>query len=327
MDELAIASLVAMLVANALSDTTAPPSWLLDILLKGVEKYVLHGLGLPKVFADICGRVAAKVSELTTLLLLQLGEINGYRRVVTTPEEVADVKVMLDNVKASIDALPNSARKERLQSFWQYQAGVFMARNGYYEEAAENELVAAREVKNPAEKAIAFFLGRVCTFWAVLVVGGGDAIKRKLAELVVEYRLLEAAMKGTAHEAQWGEGNGPLHVLQGYILAGLKVPDELWIELYPKVQRAAEKIPAFAEWATLLDRVRSDQAADIGDELIARSTDPTVVATARLLKARLCANEGKSTEARTYYAGIQPAPDCHQVAAVAARELAALPSP
>lgn len=331
---LVIKMLVAFLVTNAKSDQTAPPSWLLDTLLRGVEKFVLHELNRPLVFADICLRASRMVTDQAARLLLCLGQINGLRRVATTTAEVASVKALFDGTESKINALPESPRKERLASFLQYQAGVFMARNGFYQEASMGQLRTFANAPTRAEREIGRFLSRVYLLWGSLVDCDDPTINAKLlVGIIAGYEDLERAVKGTAHEAQWGLGNGPIHILQGYIWIGVFVSDSLWDKLYPRVKEAAQKSPAFAEWAEVLEVVRNLQGGNdteafaLATAIIARSSDPNAVATCRLLKARLLRANGAAEEALARYAEIQPVPDCHQVAAVAARESAALQPP
>ena len=327
------ASLVAFLVANAKDDQTAPPTWFLDTILQGVEKYVLHGFGLPVEFAEICRQasVAPEVTDPAARLLLRLGQVNGLRRVVASHGEVEGVKTLFADIKAEIVALPNGPRQERLIGFWYYQVGVFAARNGLYAEATEQQNYTAVQAKNRAEREIAIFLAKVYGLWAAFVEGDEAKIERALAANIVEYRELEEGVKGTPHETQWGLGNGPIHLLQAYLWAGIEIPAEFWDELSGKIKQAAAAISAFAEWAEVLEvvsLVRGGQqmtAIIRTNGIAATSTDATVLATLRLIKARILRAADQFATAREHYAEIKSAPDCHQVAAVAVRELAELP--
>lgn len=333
-----IAVLVAFLVTTAKNDQTAPPCWLLDTLLQGMERFVLHGLKQPHVFAYICQKVAQStlVTDPAATMLLRLGEINGLRRVAATTGDVKRVNILFADVKVEIEAMPDGPRKERLQSFLQYQYGVFAARSGLYTEAEACQLHAFALTDDPAKRAIASFLAIVYGLWHRLIhEEKPEIISCELEKLAAEYRRLELAVKGTAHETQWGLGNGPTHVLQAYVWARLPIPDELWNELYGKVQRAAKEIPTFSEWDKLFEGVNGLRSEDIGMkqrgyesavQCAACSADHTVIATAKLLQARYLYNSVADGMARalTIYAEIQPGPDCHQVAAVAARELATL---
>lgn len=322
-------SLYVTKLVVAAGDRADLPSWRLDENLREVEGAVLHGLGLPVEFADICLRAsqADGVTDPAARLLLRLGQINGARRIAATSGEVAIVGSLFRDTKEEIAALPEHPRKQRLVSFWRYQYGVFANRNGYYAQAAEIQRQAAEEATNRAERAIALCLAQVYTLWDNMARGAPVAMD----QLVLAYRELEQDTTGTAHEIQWGSGNGPIHLLQGYLWAGMEVPAELWDELFGKAKEAAARIPAFVEWAKALEvvsLVRGKQyimAITRANNLIARSQDKTVVASSWLIKARILRDAGEFKAARELYDKIRPAPDCHQVAAVAARELATLP--
>lgn len=333
-----IAVLVAFLVTTAKSDKTAPPNWLLDNLLQAVEKFVIHSLKEPLIFADICRKAAQStlVTDPAATLLLRLGEINGLRRVAATTEEVARVKILSADVRAEIEAMLNCPRKLRLMSFWSYQHGVFTTRCGLYAEAETCQRRAFAMTTDPAQCAIASFLAIVYGLWHRLTYAETqDIISSELNILVIKYRKLELDVKSTAYEAQWGLGNGPIHILQAYVWAWLPIPNGLWNELYGKVQEAASEIPAFSEWAKLfgaVDGLRGEKMEmkqrgyESAVQCAACSADPTVIATAKLLQARYLYNFAADDMARALalYAEIQPGPDCHHVAAVAARELATL---
>lgn len=323
---------ITKLVAAA-GDPADPPHWKLDGDLREVERVVLHGLGLPVEFADICLRASQtrEVIDPAARLLLRLGQINGLRRIAATSGEVTLVRELFRDTQGDFAALSEHPRKQRLVSFWWYQKGVFACRIGDYAEAARIQRHAAEKATNRAERAIALCLAQVYTLWDNMARDSAEAIRRQVDRLVTEYRELEDGVTGTAHEIQWGLGNGPIHILQGHLWADIPVPDELWDELFGKAKEAAARIPAFAEWAEVMELVslvRGSQnllAITRANNIIARSQDQCVVGTCWLIRAHVLRDAGAPAAARELYAKIKPAPDCHQVAAVAARELAALP--
>lgn len=317
----------AELVAK--SDGSDPPNWRLDEAILALEQKLFRGaVQQCAVFAQICAIAATMLTGEASLLCL-LGQINGLRRITTTPEEVAQVMALFAQVKASTDALEASSRKDRLVSFRMYQAGVFMARNGNYREAAEAEEYAEehnykdadRDPEQKAKRAISKFLVDAYTMWAMFTEGADKSVVySQVTRVMVEFNFLEIDVSGTKHENSWRFGNGPFHLVVMWLLAGIEIPESDMANMQRMLRMAAEKEAVYEDAARFVEGLPTMNFT------VGLFTDPAVVAMTRMVLARAARAEGRTTDAAMLYGLIEPAPDLRYIAAVAARELAAMNS-
>lgn len=331
--ETSVQVLSQLISVSTKSDTTKPPCWETDIVLRFVERLLVHQLRQPRMFAMTCKSALEGIKEPTVRALIRLGVINGLRRDDGVSAE--RVSALFTQVRQEIDALPGgirrkSSRRRRCLGFWLYQAGVWYSRNGFYAQAAEVHAEAADLGASRDEKAISVFLARLYRLWYALVQNQG--VEECLALLRDELPKLQEGVAGTKVDVLWGHANGPLHILQAMVLSQ-KYGDE-WAGLLAQLRLDAPQLPqAFAPWVQMLDvmdlllAAPADNAVAIQQmvaELLSGDASPAIKAHTRLLLARLYSAIGQQEKARSEYQAIIPGPDYHMVAAVAARELAAL---
>lgn len=328
-------TLVDLLVATASTDTTAPPCWRTNEVLGGIERLVLVTENRPEDFASIAELATRSVADPAVAALLRLAVINGSRRTETMASDA--VNGMFTTVKQEIAALPPGSRKDRCASFARYQARVFLARNGFYAEAAEAETEEAVAATMPDKQAVSRFLSSVYSMWAALVVGDSEKIDAALGNIKTDLPRLRADLAGSDVELQWSHGNGPIHQLQALLLTNNHLDDSWKAELADLRQHADRLGNAFAGWISILEaedmfrRNLVNDALAAVEKIIDGNHSPDIKAAARLIRTRelfsareLFSERPTSQLVRDEYGLIKPCPDGHFIAAVAARELAAI---
>jgi hypothetical protein len=329
-------TLVQLLVATALVDQSAPPCWRLNELLGAIERLVMVTLSDCAGYAKIAGLALAELGEKTAnpavKALLKLAMLNGRRR--CDEEDALSIQTLFDEVSKEIDELEKGPRRDRCYSFFLYQQQVFGARCGFYAQASKAAEAAVGLSAKPEEKAISLYLARVYAMWSAIVSGTQERIDAAFAVLWAELLILQQAVAGTALEVQWGKGNGPIHLLQAMTLACIN-NDALWDENMAVVlANEATLGDAFRPGIQVLKledarrHGRNDEVVQ-GVSTIFTDDKPSLATKAwtRLISARTYVSLGFVAEDFHDYKVIKPVPDAHVVAAVAARELAALSSP
>lgn len=315
-------TLARLLVATAASDTSVPPTWRTNELLGSLEKLLVHTDGRPLDFAEVCKEALNAVEDTGNRAIIRLGIINGLRR--SDDADVPAVQRLFTDVRTEINALPPGPRKDRCLSFWRYQARVFLARNGFYAEAAIAEAEESALAVSPEGRAISAYLVRVYSMWDALVEGDTNKIVRQVALLEQALPALQLGVTGTGAEVQWGKGNGPVHLLQALFLARLPIEGHLFEGFIASGDQLDEK--AFGPWTVALKAAErfsnNDQGAAkyLAEKIVSDNFSPSVTAAARLILARIAVKAGELDEARSLYGLIQPVSDGHMIAAVAIQE-------
>lgn len=325
--------LARLINLTAKADRSQPPNWTTDEVLKAVERVIIHTDGQPALFASLCRTALDGVEDVYVHALLNLGILNGGRRVDGGNE--ANVNSWFETCRNEIDPLPPDPRKARLDSFLHYQGRVYMARNGQYETAAKLEEEEILATSREAEMSVSMFLTSLYHLWARIGVGSPTVLQGMIQMLDMDLQKLQSATTGTTGtnlELLWGRGNGPIHMLQALLLTG-QMTDPNWVYCLSVVRLYHKQLPptlhpwiAVMEAADLLrlGRVHEGHEALHAIEEKMFPIDSDVQATINLLHARLVHSKGNLKLAREEYAAIQPVPNGHMIAAVAAKELAAL---
>lgn len=308
----------------ALSDISAPPFWGTDALLRTIEGLLIRQDNNPTAFAAVCQGALPMVKDPSVRALLLLAVINGLRRI--DDGDADQVNQLFTEVRAEIDALPDGPRKDRCLSFLLYQAKVFLARNGFYAEAAKAQAEDAAATTNSAERAVSIYLSHVYTMWDVLVTGKPIDGETLLEELLSQLEELRRDVAGSNLELQWGQGNGPTHVLRVLFLIHGMNPS--WDILMQGILQVRESLgSAFASWIAVFeaeDQLRKgnkDAALPLAQRIVEENASADTTAAARLIIARiLLGGNSDKLAAHEMYEQIKPAPDAHMIAAVAASE-------
>jgi len=315
--------------AVAKADATMPPEWDTDKALKFVEQVVIRANNDPLLFADICDNALYGIHVPSIRCIIRLGILNGLRR----PEDADEERVneIYHNLVSEIECLPDDARKRRCDNFIWYQGRVWLSRSGRYKEAAENEEEEIRYAARPAEQAISAFLAHLYQLWHLLSTSSThEAISKQVEELKEYLPQLQAAVKGTDLEVQWGVADGPIHLLEAMFLAD-QMDDGLLaanLQLLHDRRDSNQIPPVFHAWIDIFDAVSqvrhnsTDTAVALLNTMLHRESRSYVAAVVRLALARIYRDCG--LHAYKEYIKIVPAPNCHMIAAVAAKELAAL---
>jgi|GEM_PF-3408782 len=322
MSEIAILS--KLVQAVALRDTTVPPSWDLDAVLRGVEELLIRQMRRPDLFTDICHGALAGVTNPYALALIRLGQLNGTRRI----DSVAPAWVLAkyQTCQQEIGDLAPDPRKTRLQSFLIYQGRVFMAKIGEYEQAARLEEEEVGAAVREAEKSVSRFLARLYHIWHTLCSGAESEEREDLYYLL---RRMQLATRGTNLEVLWGLGNGPIHMLQVLLFTD-RMKNHVWIECLSTVRQHHDELPpGLWPWITIMGAAdwlgngELDGAAESLDN-VPDTAPPDVQAAVLLVRARIARATNNIGAAREIYLTIEPVPNGHMIAAQATRELAAL---
>lgn len=329
------ATLIQLLVATALVDQSAPPCWRMNEILGAVERLVMVTLGNYGGYAQICHGVLVCLKDKTVnpavRVLLQLAVLNGRRR--CDDEDSLSIQHLFDKVGEEIDELEKGPRRNRCLTFFLYQQQVFGARCGFYAQASRAAAAEAGLNTEPHTRAISLYLSQVYAMYAAIVSGVREDAHKAFATMDAELRHFQLDVADTALEIQWARGNGPIHLLQAMTLMDITDGDTWDAYMNVVLSNEAALGRAFAPSIEVLrlgdayrhgryDEVLRNASAIIDDDKQSLATK----AWARLILARSYVLDGKSSAARLQYALIQPVPDAHMVAAVAARELSALSS-
>lgn len=325
-------------LANADDTNPTPNDWVTDAELRKVERRMIREENNPAGFATFCQSVI-KIGIIDTAIMLLImlgGVINGLRRI--KPCDKDTVRRLFEETRQAIDALPDGPRKNRLDSLWDYNAGIFARENGEYDLAArsqENGAKKAEQAGNKEGAAICAFTATVEWVNHALVTGHG------LAQAI--QRLLDpqnnlAAVPPNSNEYHWVTFNAPVHRITATFWAGVNYNQfEADIQtLYqlpqsnPKLAQAQATTIAVCSAINFLAKGDWTQSHNLAQGIIDGPTDkihPDYLATAHLVLARIAFSQNRQEEARRHLQNIinLPLEGAHQVRAIAQRELAAWP--
>ncbi len=336
MNTIDVATLVDLVVARARTDTTAPDpnnvrvGWRTDQLLTGdVDTLVCYNCNDPAMYAEIGRQVLAEVQALPEIAaLVRLAIFRGERLLPVNEERKRALLEMVQKLGDFIGTLPDGTRKKRCSSLFQYHTGVFYDAYGCFAEAAEAQRQAADIAElagdMPGGAAISSFVAAVYELKDALCSGTADRINASFTALQHQHLRLIEAVRGTAFEVSWGQGNAPMHMVEACVWLDRQHPDQnAWVET---AIAAAEKLgQAFKGCADLVQAVRLDWANDAGaEDALKRVAESNNVneqkAAALLILVRRAQKEGDAEEARQF-ASQMPETGAQHVRAIAARLL------
>lgn len=280
-----IKTLVDLVVVVARMDRTSPGSnnlrigWHTDELLTGyIDMLVRHEHNDPAAYAEIGRQVLAQVKDLPEMVALaKLAIFRGERLLPPSDERKQSLLQMVDDLEKVISALTKSLRKERCTSLFRYHTGVFYDAYGCFDQAATAQLQVAEEAKRTGDlssAAISFFLNIFYHLKSALCHKSMDGAEEIFSTLEERYAQLVEAVRDTALEVPWGQGNAPTHMIEACVWLGLDHPS--WDKWVAMTIAAAEDLgQAFkqnAEFAHALDLGRgSDADADKALTAVAES--------------------------------------------------------
>lgn len=311
-----------------------------DEFLKCMEQIVLRDGNNPRYYADICGAALfppigtppGGVKDPEIRALIMLGLINGRRR--EDGHDPAEVNKLFEMAKFMIADLSDGDHKARCQSFWRHQAGVFMAANGFYKQAADNQRKEAMLGASVGARVVAAYPAVLYDCYDAVVRGDKDAAASLMKVLVAAYWKMVDEVKDDEkiYKVDWRLGNGPDGLLKLMILTGNYGSFSHYLDIMRG--HAAELGPVFApcikmhkiaELAARGDDVNAARAVERGLAFLEEEDrDPIATDFVLLLLARLYRDSGDKEKAWVYFTSIVPAPDCHVIAVVAAAESAAM---
>lgn len=196
----------------------SPNEWRTDLVLRQIEREMNDPAG----FAAFCVAVLAVgvITDVATIILLRLlGVANGLCRV--RPCDTKTVLRMLEQLHPEIEATSNRPRRERLDSLWYYNAGMFFRDQGMYKLAAELQENSATRAKANGDMqgwAIGRFCAAVDRVNQALLTGKG--IKNALQRLRGEAsKNLVRHIPPTSNEYHWVVLNAPIHRILAHFWA------------------------------------------------------------------------------------------------------------
>lgn len=226
-------SLLANLLAcRARVDKTEPDpgnsrvGWRTDQLLQDIDALVVGQKNAPAVFVQIAQEALDQLqvgewAELTTEALLRLAVFRGERLLPVSEERKEALGQMQERLAGLIQGLPEGTRKTRCCSLFEYHRGVFYDAYGLFGLAADAQSRAAEHADKMGDRpgaTISRFLGAMYSLKQTLADGGqAGEMDRAFVRLERRYGELTAAVRGTAFEAQWAEGNGPIYMIEACV--------------------------------------------------------------------------------------------------------------
>lgn len=333
MIDIDIPTLVALVIARAKTDTTAPDpkdlraGWRTDQLLTGdIDALVCYERSDPAMYAEI-GRqvlVQAQAQNLPeTAALAHLAIFRGERLLPVNEGRRQSLLRMVQELEGIINALPDGTRKKRCSSLFQYHTGVFFDAYGCFAQAATAERQAANVAEGAGDvpgTAISSFVAAVYELKDALCFGTANRIWACFTELQRHYPRLITAVTGTAFEVSWGQGNTPLHLFEASVWLDQNTPDmDIWANT---ALVASDKLgKAFQDGADFVRAVQlhrnGDQRAEQALTVVATTSNVNELkASALLVLARRAKNVG-DTAGSQWYIEAMPVTGAQHVRAVA----------
>lgn len=335
MSNVDIPTLVALVIARAKTDKTAPDpgnlrvGWRTDQLLTGdVDTLLCYERNDPAAYAEVGRGVLAGVQDLPEVAALaRLAIFRGERLLPVSEERRHTLLAMTQELESSIEALPQGTRKKRCNSLFQYHTGVFFDAYGCFAEAAAAQRQAAdvaKEIGDVSGAAISSFVGAVYELKDALCSGQAERVETSFTALQDQHHRLIEAVRGTVFEVSWGQGNAPVHLIEACVWMDEDMQDmDTWATT---ALAAAEKLGA--AWKDGADFVRAVQLHRSGDAeaegaltvVAVNSGTNELKATALLILARRARNEGDTERLRGFIEGM-PVTGAQHVRAVATQLL------
>lgn len=269
-----IETLVNLVVARAKVDKTSPDSnnlrvgWRTDQLLTGdVDVLVYYGHNDPAVYAEIGRQVLTQVKDLPEMAALaKLAIFRGERLLPPSDKRKQSLLQMMDDLKKAISVLPEGPRKGRCSSLFQYHTGVFYDAYGCFDQAAAAQLQAAKEAEKFGDlpgAAISSFVGTVYQLKSALCCKSTNEAEETFSVLEERYAQLVEAVRSTAFEVSWGQGNAPMHMIEACVWLGRDHSD--WDKWVATAIAAAEGLgQAFKQGAEFVRAFDLDRRGDAG---------------------------------------------------------------
>lgn len=261
-----IGTLIELIVARARVDTTVPDpdnprnGWSTDTLFQNVDALVVIKHNDPSSFIEIGRQVLAEVRDLPEMAVLaQLAILRGESLLPATPEREEAINQLAVELRDAISALPDGARKIRCRSLFWYHTGTFFETCQRFGLAAALHQRAAEEADLFGDRpgaAISYFMASFCLFKlsnaAQSAATDFGRRERLFSETEEKLDQLVEAVRGSPLEVQWGEGNGPLRMIEACFL--LQRDHPRWDEWKALVIAASAKLGE--AWQRVPEEVR-----------------------------------------------------------------------
>lgn len=270
-----ISYLASLVACRARVDKTEPDpenlrcGWRTDQLLTDIDAFVVGQENDPAIYAEIARRALEQIKadeqpEITALL--NLAAFRGERLLPVSPEREQALTQMAQDLNKLVLSLPDGNRKKRCQSLLLYHLGVFSDAYGHFDSSAKLQRKSAETAEKNGDKpgaAIGHFLQAVYQLKQALCDGHPNPIEAHFAVLQKRFELLVEATRGTALEVQWGQGNGPCHMIQACVW--LNRDHSNWDGWVVTALAAAEKLgQAWQPAADFVSAVNMHQCGDAG---------------------------------------------------------------
>ncbi len=336
--------LLAQEIAEFLDRDNSEPvphrdDWTGEKALRDLESIVLQKYQLYQAFADVCDRAHNLAKNASVRALLQLGQINGLRRLPETKRPDELLGALFEEAWNSINGLADSSWKARLASLWFYNTGIYARVTGDYALAFTAQERSADLAETVGDKKTAL-LSRFCTMverinLALVENLDSENIGALLTEMCRVGKQLDNALKGMTEDptaVRWFYFNVPLHRLVSHFWAGRQYDD--WADAYPRLfegrvydqeffdanQSSVEVALAISSWNTGRLENAVICATNVIQGHLGSPPSPEYVATAHLILAKVAIARSENAE-QHFRAASTIEGSAHQVRAIARRAL------
>lgn len=339
--------LAGLVACVARVDTTEPDpnnlrsGWRTDRLLQDIDAFVVGQGNDPASYAQITRQAlvlykASGGNSPEIIALFQLAVFRGERLLPVSAAREQELKQMVFDLGKVVTVLPEGPRQVRCQSLFQYHLGVFCDAYGYFRLAADAQNQAAEQADRLGDlsgAAVCRHLAAVYQLCQALRADQTEDSDQRITDafsgLEQRFAQMVKATRGTDKQVQWGEGNGPMHMILACIWLDRPHPD--WSKWMATALAAAEKLGQ--AWGPGLQLARaayldsdSNQEAEAALQAVADDSQQSNVnrATALLILARRALTRGDrpAVDAAKRLVAQMPKIGAQHVRAIAARLLA-----
>lgn len=334
---------LAQKIAETLdTDSTEPvpdkDNWIGEKTLRDFESVVVQTRRLYGPFSEVCQKAHTLATNPNAQVLLELGRINGLRRLPEGERPDDLIRDLIEKSRANVESLEDSPTKNRLLSLWAYHAGIYASVIGDYSLAAQSQersAVLAEKSGDTKTAAISRLRAGVERVNEALV-NNPERVGDALGQMYEAANALYALMKDMTDDrtaVRWAYSNMPIHNLTSHFWAGGPYDGSADYGLLQKLRDLDPELAdthratiavAFAihELNTGDKKKASKLATEVIQDRLGPRPSPQYFATAHLILAIIAQVFGDAEEAeRQLRAAIAIEGEAHQVRAIARRAL------
>lgn len=318
-----VGTLAELIIVRVKTDKTEPNAsdnlrvgWETNSLLELIDHLLIYDRNDPKALCETGREVLACLDERRfpeAMALIKIAMIfRGERLLVLDEAQTNRVLQIIAEVRPDVESLPPGTRADRCLEILHYNEAIFYEAIGAYAMSASmhHEMVGlAKKHGRTTEVATSSLMESFCLLKQALCEGGDlsllfESLSRNLEEL-------QAVTEGSKLEISWGQGNGPLHLLQACVCLGIMGHPKLheWVKLVlVAADQLGEAWDAPASFVRAIDMVANDYSPKATEALMSfvqneKGNDETK-AIALLVLARRAKERGEMDMAKSFVAQI-----------------------